>query len=725
MHTFLPASNSIETLQLPEEQGKRTELPHWVQDALAIDAAVELVCVEGETQRHAKDGAGERQEQQHCLCLYTKKSAYLIKFAVPTEDNNGNGAAAGEIRSVTEPLERHWEFAAAASPGGTTTILRIRPVPRTVTLAPPGSFAVLTENKELCRYALLLHHGADGSVSTPLRWEIEDVLLEGEQFTDFCFAESHGLSLFSSLAVLLLKSSGDVLTASPIVFDRTVVSRACVDEARNILLEEVEMLDRVDRNSAKWRQCRVALQFLSDVFVGSENRNHFLTARVLNLGENCAGSWPIKIQGPLLFHSTVDSGPAAVAIESFGSSDVAVGVAIGKQRGCIDFAALSSTCFLPRFVHENQNDAWSLEDAHFGLGAMVERVDLGSSSDDLSMQLVRDPVSDTLIHYATPSQVLTVSTNALNIACRTLKGGERETVNTTAWISLNSGDPILGVVIPDDATLGHNLIVHLQSGKRVPIDVTESQYLHEFESRFQSGESETTVSTAITTQPFYTEVKPLVQKINAGLSNMGRIVGSETNYKEITPDALAVALRVKKRCDEQVVVPLLELKKLIEQRREMIRMTLQNQQSQLKTVLKEVKDLKQGISAIGEKMERAESNAAQLTQRSAAVLQASRDLLPTLTQAEYDYFQDMKRLNLKVAQMEKETKGLVDSTMMRCDDLKERSDVRLNVMGEEDKKRANVMLKEGGKTLKKVRERLEKTKERTVALAERKSTVQQ
>jgi len=718
----------IETCRLPftedDGMGKQrtiTELPDYVKEALTIDAPVELVCVEGESRKSIN-----MKTREHQLCLYTRKGVYLVKFAVPIRKEESSASSSfqqpsppqGKIMAVTEPLERHLEFAISQ-----TRILRIRPAPRNgATLTPPGSFAVLTENKETCEYTLLLHH-ADGSITTPLQVGMEEAVAEEERLVDFCFAHSSsgggGLGLFPALSVLLLTASGDVLAASPVVLDRTVVPRPCLDEARDYLQEQTALLNR---GTAKWRQCRVALQFLADAFVGSENRNSFATAQILNMGEQSATSWPLKLQGPILFRSSVDPGPPAVTIETFGSSNVAAGIAIGKQRGCIDFAMLAPTGLLPRFTYESRNDAYDLDDALFELGALVERVDLGSSNES-GGQLVRDPIVGSLLHYATPSQVFTVSTNAMNIASRKLKGGDQteESVSTTAWICLNSSDPIQGIVVPDDPTLGHELIALLQSGKSVTVDITESKYLHEFESRFQFPRIEksltTTTMTSMSTVPFYSEVQPLVEKINIGLSSMGRIVGSETSYKDITPDTLAVALRVKKRCDDQVVLPVLELKKLIAQRRQSLAMTLQNQQKQLKTVLQSVQDLKTGLSTIGEKMERAEANASQLSERSVAILQASRDLLPTITQAEYDYFQDMKRLNLKVTQLEKEAQRMCDSTRTRCEGLTEATGT-INGMGPESVKKANVLLKDEANTLQAIRGRLDKTEERTAALAQ-------
>ena len=134
--------------------------------------------------------------------------------------------------------------------------------------------------------------------------------------------------------------------------------------------------------------------------------------------------------------------------------------------------------------------------------------------------------------------------------------------------------------------------------------------------------------------------------------------------------------------------------------------------------------MKQSLSTVGKKLQLASDNATQLTERSASVLQTSRELLPLITEAEFDYFQDMKRLNLKVTQMEKESRSLVDSIKTRCAAVKEMDDVCLNSMMEEKKAKANILLNYGEKMLKSIGERVNTTRERTKALFEQNNHLQ-
>ena len=146
----------------------------------------------------------------------------------------------------------------------------------------------------------------DGSVTEIWHCLVEDTIEEEERFTDFCFAQSNSLRLFSSLSVLLLKGSGDIFSASPVVFDGTVIASSDIDEGCEYLQSQ---LDRcIDRNSAKWRQCKAASQFFVDVFGCSENRSNYRTARILYQAEKTAATWPLRLQGPLLFHSEAEAG---------------------------------------------------------------------------------------------------------------------------------------------------------------------------------------------------------------------------------------------------------------------------------------------------------------------------------------------------------------------------------------------------------------------------------
>jgi hypothetical protein len=201
----------------------------------------------------------------------------------------------------------------------------------------------------------------------------------------------------------------------------------------------------------------------------------------------------------------------------------------------------------------------------------------------------------------------------------------------------------------------------------------------------------------------------LIDKIKGGLANMGRIVGSETDFRNITPDVLAVALQIKKRCDNEVVIPLVELRNVVEKRRTILVSMLADQVAQLQTANEIIHSLHTRMASIRERLETAKSNAVSLSQRSLDAIQASQRLLPTITQAEYDFFQMAKRMNFKVLQLERYVTQLSDSVSIRCDSLDKRSlSDSITNMKPDEISQANTLLTYENKMLTKVRARLDR-----------------
>lgn len=694
----------------------RTELPLAIQNALEIDPPIEILCVEGDSKRPAMS---EQERLMPRLILYTRKASFLVSIVYNCNDDDHGDVVVveGEVASSEEPLERYLSEAY----GLETSIVRIRSAPQCrsgyTTIAPATCFAALLENRATNEFTLVLHHG-NGLITEPLQFGVEYGLEATEQFTDFCFAKPCGeLSLFPSLSIVLLKGSGEVFTASPIVFDGSVTTKAIVQEGHEYL--QLQMDRCSDRNTAKWRRCKAASRFLIDVFDKSENKNNFCTASVLFSTEQSASNWPVKLQGPLLGRNdSLQNSFISCVIENFGSSDYLVGLAIGKVAGEVDFAALSPTCLLPRFAYESMEDSHPLDDSLPKQCSMLARAELSltavSTKDLSSVSIVQDPVVDTLLHYATQDSVCTISTNALRVANRKIRGEKTNPVRTSAWKCLDSSEALLGVVVATDVLRGHMMIAGLQSGALETVDVTEIKYEHEFDHLFQkrSSSGDALVIEDSTSTLLCEELGQTIAKINIGLSTMGRIVGSDTNFKDITPDALAVALKIKKNCDDDIVLPLLELKSLVENNRLGQQTRLEELQDKLRTITQTVGELQNSMSSLAERMEGIQTNSKTLTQRSVALLQTSQNLLPTITQAEYEYFQSIKRLHHKCTQMEQQFNELRDSRDRRSvtrgeftisEDVKNMDAGRINQI--------NTLMRYEGDTLERIRERLATSEE--------------
>jgi hypothetical protein len=704
----------------------RSELPMFVQEALDIDPPVELLSVEGEKWFPSKSKTNSDLRSLPRLLLYSRKSAFL--FQISYGDEADVEFVTGQVDVCDEPLDQYLQGNMESS------ILRIRRAPQCsagyATISPATCFAALLENSDTCEYTLLLHH-AGGVVTSPLRLGIEESQMKEDCFTDFCFGKStaEGFPLLTSMSILLLKGSGDVFSASPVVFDGTIVAKSAVDESLDYLQSQLNSLS--DRNSSAWRRMKAASQFLMDVFYQPANhRSHFCTAKVLHPPDRSAAIWPVKLQGPLLFRSTFDPGPLAISIECFGNNPFFVGCALGKVLGKVDFACIAVTTLIPRFEFESLHDCLEIEDSLSGLASIVERVDLCPNSTDStamespSVSIISDPIMTNLLHYSTPHVVYTISTNAMMNVNRQVNRQPTDPVRTSAWTCLNSHDVIRGIALPVGTVLGHNLVVGLKNKPPMTIDISSSSCLNDFDSLFQETtklENTHLLNVADLSRkfpPLVHEVKPLIEKIKAGLARMGHFVGNETDFSNITPDILAVVVQIKKRCDDDVVVPLAELKNVVDKRRAILASMLADQVVQLQTAKENIHSLQTRMGGIGERLETVQSNAASLLQRSLNSVQTSHRLLPTITQAEYDFFQMTKRMNLKVVQLERHVKQLNEAVGAQCENLTEMSlsDSIKNMKPDEISKVSTLQAYEN-KMLTKIRARLDRVDQTVSKLA--------
>lgn len=194
------------------------------------------------------------------------------------------------------------------------------------------------------------------------------------------------------------------------------------------------------------------------------------------------------------------------------------------------------------------------------------------------------------------------------------------------------------------------------AGSLVAENLSQSRYLHEMEHLINISPDNTGSDQWHADDygpPLYEVLEPMLQKISAGVAGMGKYVGSQTPSNQVDPGMLAVALGVKERCDNEVVLPLLELKQTIRARRQVMKVVLVAQMKELSSLKKVIRVMEDRMTGIKEKAQTAQVNAQELAKRSDAVMQASHDLMPTLTQAEYDYFQLLKRLNVMAGSLER------------------------------------------------------------------------
>mgnify|MGYP005850214021 CR=1 FL=1 len=437
-------------------------LPQRLQTLLELSPPVELFYA----------GADEEAGKLQLLCLYSRKDVFYVEVGPQSIDD------------ISLAFQNYFQNNADEDK---VTIVRIRPAPQRrngyATLCPRGAIAMLAYNPDYNEYSLVLQHKKDQTlVSSPLVFSLEEMSGKEDQIADFCFAQSEGLGLLSSLTVLMVKGSGDVLAASPIVFDGCVVPSSKLEESLDFLEYQIQSLAS---KSPKSNQAKAAKMFLKDAFPGNNNESEssskalFRTAKVVSEAPvRSAVHWPVQIQGPFLSipRDHLEVANHAVVIENFSASDI-IGIAVGGEEYSIDLGIVSPSCLLPRFNFESPQEGHEIDEGLWAAGAVVQRLVLTDHQDasstgplnNQSLSLIRDPLLDTMIHYVTGTGVTTANTTAMRQVLRKIQGGGAgtDTPQTSAWSSVvASSSQLEGVVLAgNDARFGHAMIARLSNGK--------------------------------------------------------------------------------------------------------------------------------------------------------------------------------------------------------------------------------------------------------------------
>ena len=205
----------------------------------------------------------------------------------------------------------------------------------------------------------------------------------------------------------------------------------------------------------------------------------------------------------------------------------------------------------------------------------------------------------------------------------------------------------------------------LPAGTTEAMNMTAAMYLHEAENQIE--EEITTPSTDANTNtttnmppdglqqsnqalrvmesmpPLCEQIKPQIDTISNGLSTMMKIVGGATDPAQITPGSLATFLSTTQSSQQNILLPLREMHALASSRQKYLVTMRDVQLEQVKALKRTAEVLKDRMVATKEKMKLVESNMELLSHRSAGVLETVRDLSPTITEAEREYFKDVQR----------------------------------------------------------------------------------
>jgi len=375
-----------------------TELSETVIASLKIDPAIELVCVDHNLS-NPTTLSSDLPKQRHrfpLLALYSASSLWLLTITYTTQNSQLSSGAKfilkGKLAKVQEPFEE-----TLLSCHSSTRIIRVRAPPslnsqnRNVVLCPPGCMAMLTSEgsvilnhtrsaradarsqqfrrrKEISKTRYSFNDADDSEdeederefplsdkevsyyTTTPMYLSLGGDDVDLDPITDFCF----GNSSFDIFSIYILRASGNVFSANPILFDGTAIPRTlfqdrmqqlnsklkCIesslqqDSAHNDssviapLVLESRMPEKEETNmdissmvqsqvykEAQMRRIKAEKQFLMDSFPdhlnafknvpSTQKSGYYITSCLRGNGGSNATLWPVQCQGPLLYGRSV------------------------------------------------------------------------------------------------------------------------------------------------------------------------------------------------------------------------------------------------------------------------------------------------------------------------------------------------------------------------------------------------------------------------------------
>ena len=179
-------------------------------------------------------------------------------------------------------------------------------------------------------------------------------------------------------------------------------------------------------------------------------------------------------------------------------------------------------------------------------------------------------------------------------------------------------------------------------------------------------EDESTPDVLRNVKPLYELLQPLTDKLCNGLDKLGKIVGSNTKPKDVGPEDLAIFLETKRSCGQNIIIPMEEMSIIMKSRKDFMKQLNESQSVELQHLTKLIDALKTKHESNRKKVAELEAESAILASRSSAVLTASRDLRPQITDAEVEYFRDLKRFESSCNKWEEQVKQITNNADSMC-----------------------------------------------------------
>ncbi len=190
---------------------------------------------------------------------------------------------------------------------------------------------------------------------------------------------------------------------------------------------------------------------------------------------------------------------------------------------------------------------------------------------------------------------------------------------------------------------------------------TQSEHPHHYDivdNAFRALES---------VQPLHEILQPLLDRVCDGLSKMGKIVGGQTLPQDAGPENLALFLETQHSCKVNILVPMEEVAKVLSARRELLKELYDHQSAELVRLSALIDEFKEKYNSHVERAAALELSASILATRSSALLTATRELRPQITDAEAAYFKDLLRYETSCNKWEDTVNRLHNDATSSCD----------------------------------------------------------
>ena len=182
-------------------------------------------------------------------------------------------------------------------------------------------------------------------------------------------------------------------------------------------------------------------------------------------------------------------------------------------------------------------------------------------------------------------------------------------------------------------------------------DVTAAQCLHETSERMRARAAGTcppdggdgALEVLDRVRPLSSVLQPLVDRATDGLARMGKIVGGSTAPSDAGPESVAVFAGTRESCAADVLAPLAEIAEALRGRTALLEEMRGHQSAELERIASLLDELRERRTRSADLASELERNAGVLASRSSAILTAAREVRPGVTDAEAEYFRELRR----------------------------------------------------------------------------------